>query len=144
MNNKLLDYGGMANALLAQQGGGLLHPIADSVRGPTGPRGINAIAAPEAGGARGYGGGATRQHVLTGRPVGNAEKISGAAVKHDNKIYRGITHTDALMDMFAKRGLNHRDFDLHMSAPGVAHGFVTSSGRFLSRAEAKALLDSQR
>jgi hypothetical protein len=46
-----VDYNAMMQMLMMQP-----QPVAD--RGPTGPRGINAIAAPESGGVRPYGGGA--------------------------------------------------------------------------------------
>jgi hypothetical protein len=46
------DYGAMMRMLQT----GVMQPVAD--RGPTGPRGINAIAAPESGGVRPYAGGA--------------------------------------------------------------------------------------
>jgi hypothetical protein len=44
------------NLMLQMLQSGMVQPVAD--RGPTGPRGINAIAAPESGGVRPYAGGA--------------------------------------------------------------------------------------
>jgi hypothetical protein len=51
------DYGMMLKMLQS----GLVQPVAD--RGPTGPRGINAIAAPESGGIRPYAGGANPSYL---------------------------------------------------------------------------------
>jgi hypothetical protein len=57
-----MDYADMVRQLMMQP-----QPVADVVRGPWGPRGINAIAAPEAGGVRGYAGGANPGQVVRGR-----------------------------------------------------------------------------
>jgi hypothetical protein len=54
------------NLMLQMLQSGMVQPVAD--RGPTGPRGINAIAAPESGGVRPYAGGANRQMMGTGLP----------------------------------------------------------------------------
>jgi hypothetical protein len=55
-----MDYGAMIRMLMMQP-----QRVAD--RGPTGPRGINAIAAPESGGVRPYAGGANSGEVIRGR-----------------------------------------------------------------------------
>jgi hypothetical protein len=51
------------NLMLQMLQSGMVQPVAD--RGPTGPRGINAIAAPESGGVRPYAGGANPSYGST-------------------------------------------------------------------------------
>jgi len=68
------------------------------------------------------------------------EKISTAAIKVNNRLFTGATHGHAMEN--AERELG-KPFDKLKTAP-IWHGFITDSGRFVSRPEANYIAQRAR
>jgi len=68
------------------------------------------------------------------------EKISTSAVKVNNRLFTGVTHGHAMEE--AERALG-KPFDKLKKAP-IWHGFITDSGRFISRPEANYIAEHAR
>lgn len=62
------------------------------------------------------------------------ERITNAALVYQGKRFEGASHTLALFELFAEFGEVSDDAFEH-----IAQGFVTSAGRFVSRAEATTI-----
>jgi len=71
------------------------------------------------------------------------ETIRSAAVKQGDVVGEGVTHAHAIDDLNAKGGnLSDEDVDQYYQTgtqKGAEYGFVTSTGRFVSREEAQRI-----
>src|SRR5262249_56247863 len=90
------------------------------------------------GGEKGWGCGRNMTIGLGVAPEG--EKISTSAVKVNNRLFTGVTHGHAMEE--AERALG-KPFDKLKKAP-IWHGFITDSGRFISRPEANYIAEHAR
>ncbi|HEY4489064.1 MAG TPA: hypothetical protein VJA87_01125 [Candidatus Paceibacterota bacterium] len=66
-------------------------------------------------------------------PEGGVEKITAAAIRCEGVIFSGSTHADAFLAL--KEKSPEWNWDEHT----LEDGFVTSSGRFVSREEASQI-----
>lgn len=89
--------------------------------------------------------------------LGQPEKVAGAAVRLEGQIYTGILHSDAIQEAYKYHGdiaeealnkalsdgIDPNNLDTIRDTFKGEQGFVTSTGRFISRKEALELAEKQ-